>query len=442
MTSSPGDLIRDVSILTRDRPLLLERCLASLRAQPNGDAAPVRVRILDDGRNPDPGHIRLTDRRTIARRLAAAAGIDRTVVEFAVCGMKDAGPAIGAQRNTSLLLNAGRKYLQVDDDVICTPYVWRSADERRVEVSRDESGVTVQWYAPGSAPLAELRPASEGFVEAHQRFLGRTVAGLTVRVTQNSLMGDCGCAGPWWKTLRSSAGDRYRSELLSREVLRKVDAVTVSRYLSATAFAMAIDATRLVPPFLPCGRGEDALFVFLLNVSDEHACEVQLPAIAEHRPDQRPPFERTVIVNSITHLAVPALLQHLLADSVPHGATLDAIAARLLDLCRSGWKSVGDELVPRVAAGRRMRLRHIEALLERGTEMPDERRADLRDQAAVLKTSIERESGASLLQDIAAAHPQLGDEERIVRFLRLFGELLQGWSTLWSAALVTELDPA
>jgi hypothetical protein len=452
-------VIRDVSVLTCNRPLLLERCLSSLRASLQGDAAAIRVRVLDDGTDPDPRHIRLTDRREMARRLGVAAGVDERLVTFALCGMKSAGPGIGAVRNTSLLLNAGRKHVQLDDDAICTPCVPRDADERRVQLAREDSHVTLQWYGDGAAPLVDLQPARDGFVEAHQRVLGRSLsdlarendlvvadappeparsrlfAALRVRMTQNSLVGDCGVSGPWWKTLRSNArADRYRPELHSREVLRTVHAIAISRLLAPTAFAMGIDGTRLVPPFLPCGKGEDALFVFLLNLIDEGACEAQLPALVQHRPDPRPPFTHAEILDSVTHLSIPSMFRLLFASPAPRGVTLEVIGSRLLDVFRSGWSSAAEELVPRVVARRRSMLEKIESVLGGETDIPDQRRDDLRQQASLLSTSIDNTSRSSLLGDFAGAQPELRSEETIVQFLRSVGELLQVWSALWSAA--------
>lgn len=462
-----GGALGDVAILTCNRRRLLHRCLSSLPLAVTGQPAALgaRVRILDDSTRSSPDHIRASDRQVIARLLSAAAGVDRTLVTFALCGMRSAGPPIGALRNTALILNAGRRHVQLDDDAICQPYVRSDANERHVILARESADVALRWYGDSPAQFGDLRASRDGFLQAHDRILGRSLADLTrensfgvgsgvalpdgrhaqeiaamrVRLSQNSLVGDCGVTGPWWKALRARVATthHYRSELLSREVLRTVQAIAVSRDLAVTAFAMGIDGTRIVPPFLPCGRGEDALFAYLLKRIDQYACQAQLPAILEHRPEPRPRFDYTEIVSSITHVSIPSLISSLCSDESSASwreATVASLGARLLDLFRTGWRGASEELMARVDARRRELLGQLQSAIDATRDDELDRRADMRLQANALVIAINHASPRALAADIAALQPQLADETAIVRLLQQFGELLLVWSRLWETA--------
>src|SRR5262249_35731251 len=113
-----------------------------------------------------------------------------------------------------------------------------------------------------------------------------------IRVTVNGLLGDCGFKNPTdFLTLRGASFERltrqeseYRVLRTSRECLRVVDRVTVSDFPPSHSTFLGLDNRQVLPPFLPEGRGQDALFGYVLLLCSPDTLYARLPWALLHDP--------------------------------------------------------------------------------------------------------------------------------------------------------------
>jgi len=135
--------ISSVSIITKNRPTALRRCLRSLTANCARFGRTPSIMVIDNSRAIETIRenravvaelastwSRLTPILYIGAReserfsadLAKASGADPSTVSFLLNGLPEIDVNTGAARNLHLLLTSGSLCLTVDDDVLCELY--------------------------------------------------------------------------------------------------------------------------------------------------------------------------------------------------------------------------------------------------------------------------------------------------------------------------------
>src|SRR5690606_4828702 len=114
-----------------------------------------------------------------------------------------------------------------------------------------------------------------------------------VKVSINGTMGDPGTGQASWlygeppeqllPWLQSE--DNYRSLATSRNLARKPQGYKLLPHHVLLTPLVGVDNRELMPPTLPNGRGQDALFAELVGVVYPHSLFAQLPWMLMHIPE-------------------------------------------------------------------------------------------------------------------------------------------------------------
>jgi hypothetical protein len=304
-----------IFILTCDRPVALDRLLSGLREYPLPSAVE-GIWIIDDSRQTE--HIE--ENASIITQQGKGAKVpvvhvDRATREDLIQHLKGALPArteniewlldrsywgkaatYGQARNVALLLSVGKRALVLDDDIIpqaIAPPL--SATSLRFGTANDREAV---FYASREALIQHALPLPESPLTLMLRSLGRPLEKLLTQhlrghealsgidgelldrhtsetrtiMTQCGSWGDSGTAdGNWVFNLPTASIKKLLDD--SSPLKRRLGGPThwmgyrgpVLSHYGTLSQLTGIDHQTLVPPYLPAGRGEDALFGILLQ---------------------------------------------------------------------------------------------------------------------------------------------------------------------------------
>ena len=402
----------------------------------------------------------LKEKRAFAARLASTAGVPLEDVQFALLDDSGRGRAYGTNRNALLLDQAGHAFLSVDDDTSARLYQTpgtmagvefcseQDVSEIRVVPSRDEA-------------LQMARPEDSDLIGLHERILGMRVADLVSRLgadapiccdrlnpeldaqvqfgsgrvlaSYHGWLGDSGWASPEdarflsgssWQWLTRSE-EAYNKALESREQLRFVRRLVLSRSGEFFIVAGGIDARQMPPPFVPNQRREDYLFGLLVRFCNADAFLAHLPAMVTHGAPNRQAWLGRDLVD------LPTVLEASIARTSSAGddrARLRNLGGYVEDIGNRGRDEFGEWMRSCV---RPWVLAQLEAMERRAGECPPERSFWARDIRQI--TEISRH----LLQrdDFWASRWTAGGSPGSIQtLLRRFGGLLKHWPALFEAA--------
>jgi len=333
--------ITAVAVLTCDRPDAARRCVMSVIDAARRHGRTPAIVVSDDSRDPAAAaslrrevtglaadypsvtHAGRAERVAFLDDLAREAGGDPDLYDalrFALLSEVDEVTP-GANRNYLLLRHAGSPFLSLDDDTVC----------RLAPLPGHEGGLALSaapdptqfWFYPDrdaardGVDWQEVDPLA-----AHEGFLGRTAAtcvaalpdpdaldlddadgallrqlstGSRVAVTAAGLAGDSGMASPsYYLALRGPSRERliadYETSRETRAVARGVTRPTLSTGGFLMTPCTGLDATTLLPPFLPVGRNEDGVFSQTLRTVAPDALIAHLPWAIDHDPPEMRAF--------------------------------------------------------------------------------------------------------------------------------------------------------
>ena len=290
--------------LTRDRPQTLLRsvrsCLAALRGKPSeltlhavhsGSAMATTVANLYS--------FGPYERYVFVCRLEEACaghGIHPDVVRFALGPPAAASRRLcdtGANRNLLLLLNAGKKFLSCDDDVLFECARWQNTMDLSGGV-RDPYGM--QFFdseASARDAFSAQAPFSiPDFLSAHAKALGTAHSDGRIAITTTGIWGDSGVDGmrsffllrPDLFARLCKTPDRLHQALHSRWVWRQTENLFLALRAPFSAAFCGYDNTLPLPPFFPFGRGQDAAYPLALNGCAPGLWTAHLPGAIRHAP--------------------------------------------------------------------------------------------------------------------------------------------------------------
>ncbi|MGD2064493.1 MAG: hypothetical protein PVF51_13045 [Nitrospirota bacterium] len=480
----PG--IATVAVVTCDRPDAALRCVESVIEAARRHGRDPALVVSDDSRDPASAarlrdaidrlatdypavtHTGRAEREGLATALAAELGDDREVrgaLRFALFGSPDEITP-GANRNALLLHHAGRPFLSLDDDTVC----------RVAAAPGSEDGLAVSslpdpsqfWFYPdrGAALTAhewqEVDP-----VALHEDYLGRTAAacvadlggperldldqadatllrrlgtGGRVAVTATGLAGDSGMgSAAYFLTLRGASRERLLADYATFRDTRAVVRAVTRPTLSTGAFLMTpcvgLDATRLLPPFLPVGRNEDGAFAHLLRIVAPDALIAHSPWAIYHDPPESRAFSPEALHTPLTTLS-PAQAITLALTASPLGpdgdpaTRLERAARALQDVAALADADFVELLYLQRLAQIGRHIAHLDESLRLYDGDPAPWADDLTAAIEAARDSLHRPA------DLLPA--ALGDPaERLGAardLLRRFGLLLAAWPTLFAAA--------
>ncbi len=244
----------------------------------------------------------IDSRRIYVQNLAKEADVSPELAWLAIGKVESGMVSAGACRNALILETLGRRVLFADDDTICAPIV----RERSLDIIPAEPGDPCGYWFFGSREEQEAfcKPELSDYLAAHEHLLGRSFrlkSGRSCKVdlTFGGIAGDHGWGSPFgfWpepmgylmhegeSLARLTSSERaYRDALRSREILRVAPGFRLADGSFGMTTVFAADNHGGLPPFLPYGRGQDLVFVRLLEALDESTAFGHVPFAIRHYP--------------------------------------------------------------------------------------------------------------------------------------------------------------
>jgi hypothetical protein len=289
----------------------------------------------------------------LAVRLNAAVDIDPGLIHFALFGLEAIGYDVGANRNTLLLLHAGRNLFATDDDIECDLRTAKPA-AAQLNLSSDERPSRVVLHRDFTSARSSLMATEHCVLDPHERLLGRSVGGCLTGVPDSAVAfgpiapelmgallrgtartvasfggyyGDSGARYPGFflwsdpEVRHQLLGgvQHYRELLASRQVVRMPVLPTISGSAFSMCPTVALDCRELLPPFFPVMRGEDLSFGQIVRRCFEDSLFCYVPWAVAHRPwearvgsadqlwDPAPFVSMPTLIGQMVELARPTL---------------------------------------------------------------------------------------------------------------------------------------
>lgn len=361
--------ITSVGIPTRDRPALLQRCLASFLENTRQHGRDPRFVVVDDSRGADmQAHNRAVlrtlerrygaaiqyvdraQRRPIAGELARCTGMPAETARFALLGEEESGETFGAARNTILALTKGECLVMVDDDTVCR--LAPAPDFREGLALSSNDYVNEYWYFDSQeAALDSLAYEPLDFLALHEQVLGQparaclseaieqegplqidemspqlldtlSMPGARVVMSSVGAAGDSGMSNETWRLFLT--GDSLERLLqagadlrLTRRLVRASRQTTLTDSPFCMGMNLGLDNRGGLPPFVPMYRSEENVFSHVVRQTIPGALRVHLPYVFQHVPAQVrpsagsiegmacPPSPNTVLIQLIRSMAPP-----------------------------------------------------------------------------------------------------------------------------------------
>jgi len=464
-------MIDTIGFVTRDRPATLRRAVASAFVHARVHDRSPRLVVVDDGVDRratldalqslrvDVTYVGREEKLATCARLAIVTGVPLPIIELALLGDPALGFTAGANRNALLLACAGRAFLGLDDDMRCE-LATAPGGGSQLRLASDEP--TAIWFYgdPGERARAVGRCGDVDLLAAHEALLGRDLGRLVgaetsgtehfarelhhgfgrVAISVSGVHGDCGLSSPLTYLMKGGATrerlladyERHRS---AREILRVVDAPTITRRAFCMTGAIGLDHRELLPPFLPAGRGEDGVFATTLRLCDPFGFIGLVPVAVLHDPDDTRAFDPGALTRAFR---ISDCVQ-LLSQAAPFGDPRQRPATRLFtlgrhlaDLAERPWTELVDVLRDQHARQLAHHLPICEAMLADHRDAPPAWRRDLSRHlvTAAGRARSMTDFGPSDLADLPVAEQRT----RFQRLLLGYGQLLSAWPTLVAAA--------
>jgi hypothetical protein len=390
-TQKPSKPLKTICIPTCNRPKLLARLIASLADNIEGRTDHVDVIIADDSslatcRDENVSIIRAMksdllnitylgpcERLNIAERTSRLTGIPLDVIFFGLLRNNGTGTSVGAVRNTLLLATAGRRVLFIDDDVVCR---LTAIPHSRIDSVCSAHPALIQTrFLNNILEASHLPMAPESILELHETALNidgtslsdEAVARLdtplltrlctpsSVIVAQTGVAGDCALDVPS-RYFMGGADDInritkteaiYKAAMTNRAVLRGPTSILLSDRLLTASYCLAVDSSdQILPPFLPCYRGEEIVFGALISKCLHGALMAYIPRAILHLPLHSRHFKPGLMPSRAGRFVTSATLARLLAAESHNEATVNeamtSLGKQLDDLSKMSDRSLRD----------------------------------------------------------------------------------------------------
>lgn len=485
-----------IALFTKNRSVALERALRSCAEDIPHDILR-EVIIFDDSENEQ---IRQENRTIVAAsgllrkttvRYAGPVekqdyisclterGIPEDVCQFAFSPSRSRLSTIGANRNSALIENPGKRYLSMDDDVICKLVRRPESSDKCLYAPFDSAAADpvypceLRSFRDQESLQQYLVPSPHNFLQVHLPVLGATVrpngsldgsddvvlmtdpeesqthgeiAALKCIITLPGLAGDCGWHIPshylWLQGTSLNAllesRESYNTALASRIVLRAVKQRTMMRgSANMMSTCVGLDNRETLPPFVPFGRGEDVIFGRMVSMCFPRSCLLHLPDAVQHRPIEDRRFRRDDVFVAALGIDLCVLLAAVLVsvtqncacdNSTPEKAyrSIGTYLERLGALSPPEANAVLQTSVTTFVDEYYSSLMHSSASRP---ESPPEWRRDVR-QLMSLREKTRQRSTSHLPVEFLLSYAPNEALPATQNFLRCYGRLLNHWPSI------------
>jgi len=411
-------------------------------------------------------------RRLFSAELARRAGVEASLVDFALLGVNGLS-SCGANRNGLMLARAGQAMVTIDDDVLPSFHGSKKAD---ATLAFGQGYTTDEFeYFPNREALLKAYPfvQDQDVLKSLEKVLGKTPKKLLensgldialdrcqssslefffrsesrVRFALTGTLGDDTSRLPQIGSGLMSSKTDWKSTVQYRESLKK----PAYTYLQPSSYCvgalLAMDGRSMLPPFFPLLRGEDCLFGVLMSITDRGSLGAAVPWAAHHAPlearqaylevhceiEKWNPFAESWHFFRLA-LSVAVGSQPLNAVKEHHGLSwsFESLGKALIDLSQLPLAEFEDAMETTFLTEMGALLFHLDKTLSE--ELQDREKVKALEMAIQRLIGLSRSPKVWLTQDILSLY----GEEAVSwarKHLGLWGQLLTVWPGLWSAAV-------
>jgi hypothetical protein len=396
-----------------------------------------------------------------------ASGIARNRIESALTP-----GSIGSNRNLALLLSAGERLLMIDDDILCDVWLPPAGGSSEIVLGGHTDLREWRFFESRDGALSAVTPVDHDLLSAHGELLGmpldrlfeesggvelpsacgHIVSAVTqgrrcvVRVTMAGLAGDSAryCAHRLL-FLPGTIRELFHKDpatitiaLNSREVHVVASRPTVIHDPGCTSYCMGVSNDRLVPPFMPIGRGEDTVFGAMLGFADTEALFAHLGCGVVHdssRPSgygtDRMPSARQTRISEFLLLMLS--LANRTAISTTVAERLYRFGHDLIELSKLGCEEFVSLVAKNQLHFRCTQIATLEVTLANIPNCPIELLAAFDEYCDVFRSSAADPAFFLPIEFHGPYSTELGFM-KMQAFLGEFGGLIQVWPDVWNAA--------
>ncbi len=488
-TSAPQGFTPSISSLgvtTRDRPLELQRNLATFAAMNRDMGRSTRILVADGSASADARranrevlttiknrfdceirYIGVEEKSEFANTLSRRAQVPPDIVRFALVNDEGCPEATGGHRNALLLATLDELTVQVADHV-----EWAIApgaglaDGITLTSARDPTSV---WPDDDSRVSGDPDAASWDFLALHEHLLGKPLArcldgyghehvstdGIAtsfvrqlrggsgkVQITSLGVAGDLGtdselpmlCADGTARDRLLRSADAYRRLVQSRHGVRAVSDTTVGDGAFASGLNIGLDNREPLPPFMPVQGNQDIIFAKAARATGTGLFG-HLPWTIRHKapqPRDRGRYLSAYVQSGDIMEALVDFFDQATRSGV--GRNLAELGSLLVELGTLPPRDF-DELLQRILWTRALqRIRLLDQLLAKHRREPDFWADDVAAYLSAVREAVRREDYA-VPSDLGAVFGKEAASNLMERLVLNFGRLLQVWPHLRETAL-------
>jgi hypothetical protein len=482
--------IRDVAIVTNNRPQKLREAMTSIIDNTRERSEPVTVTVYDDSPAADGYNevvdmlralknrlqysIRYSDRNNrlrYASLLSKESGVDKKILDFALNGPNWGVLTTGANRNSALLDLAGCQFVLCDDDIRAR-IVRSSSMCSGVTLSSRMHPVTTVVHDDFNTALSAAVFHDADVLAIHQKYLGKQIhkcilplsdhlvhsdcapefwqsvldGNGRISATQMGIIGNSGQSSPSW-VLSVTGSERkamvldeqaYRLARQSKYVTRIADVFTISSSSFCMAYALGLNNQDSLPPFFPIGRNSDGVFGVALRVNDPHRFIGHLPFGVVHENPDNTPYSSDAIWHDSTRVRISDIAMTILRQPRSVGICENtapnyvSLGERFIDIAQLDDDDLAESLNRTALDMFSQRMARYEWLLNKFRHEPALWAEDIeKAQEHILCAASDRYSG--LPCDLGTDDPR-NCIQRAREVFTAYGSLLQAWPTLRSTA--------
>jgi hypothetical protein len=374
-------------------------------------------------------------------RLSFAAALRREAGEGAAFALDGGTPgealppeSYGATRNLALLLAAGSRFAFCDDDVLPDFRIPSSFSEEAFE--SDEKDPTLIYPYRKSEGLESFSLSVEGLPIDAYPYLLRGSDDAFPRRPAAICFGTWGDGGmPSSRYLLMNRGqvaselffdeEAYEEAMNGRSLLRATDA-RISGGLFFIGMHAILDASALLPPFSPLGRGEDTLWGASVAALHPELAICHTPYCVHHDPLPRASSGKAGALG--WGMSLDSILLFLVAKRRTDGGpeAYRTIGKEILELSSRSAEGLRELLYGIALAAAESRLATYKQALDAWDSSPSWWARDVEGAMAAVRSDIEAYT--------PKAPHELADLDAFAAYLSGFGRMLQAWPETFAAA--------
>lgn len=490
--SPPPFSLDSVGIVTCGRPDELFRCLTTyLRHFKKHDRCP-RVIVCDNSKsneararnvsitehitNSSPfqiDYLGLSERERLARCISHQSGVPHHVARFALLG-RDSDRQYGAARNTLLLSAGNEPILHIDDDTYLPssrpgylPSPRRGSLNRKITLTSD-SPVDFWWgnHNPFQVGEPDYRTTLPSLLSQLETCFGLTnnipvhnrksieVGQVSYRLVDtltekraNTAVAHVGTVGDSGMhknhnlsrlTLTGDSHNRlingplsYRQAVNTRRLTRATTSFVLTDQARCMTTCAAMNNELLLPPFIPTGRGEDAIFGRMLNDCYKDMLFGHIPRVVKHEPPDRRTHATPISDSTFPKplMSLNGIVKRLISRASPsypsdnNTDNLHTTGHNLGIIAKFGDESITDMILEDMGAALVSRIALAEDRLTKNRDAPEPWREDLQRYIQAHRATLTKLEP----QEIPGASPTDYQTGGLHTLLSNYADLLHCW---------------